>query len=264
MRVRRERLAIPALNNGLQGYKILHVSDIHFDEKTRNNKTLWDQLHSDEADLVVITGDFITEERYVNSLIEYLRDLKAKDGILAILGNHDYAFLTMAQHFRHYVMKRPYVQNNWKRLVSLLEKIGIKVLINNFEILKTSAGASLFIEGTDDPVLGSPKISGSSPEYESSDLKILLSHSPDILYSSELKKKKFELLLCGHTHGGQVSLPGIGPLITGTRHARRKESHGTFKASDGMFVNVSSGIGHSLLPIRINCPPELVLIELGH
>jgi len=263
LRIRRERLEIPALNNGLQGYRILHVSDIHFDEKIKNNKTLWDQLHSHEADLVVITGDFITEERYVDSLIEYMQGMKAKDGVLAILGNHDYAFLTMMQHFRHYVMNRPYVQNDWKRLVSLLGKIGVKVLINSFEIVKTASGASLFIEGTDDPVLGTPKISDSSPEYESSDFKILLSHSPDILYSDELKKKKFDLLLTGHTHGGQIRVPGIGPLVTGAKYARRKESHGTFMTSGGMLVNVSSGIGHTLLPIRINCPPELVLIELG-
>jgi predicted MPP superfamily phosphohydrolase len=120
----------------------------------------------------------------------------------------------------------------------------------------------VFVEGTDDPVLGHPKIAEGNLQFDSADLRILLSHSPDILYSDEIKRKKFDILLSGHTHGGQIRMPGIGALITGTRHAKRKESYGAYRTPDGMFINVSAGIGYSLLPIRINCPAELVLIEL--
>jgi hypothetical protein len=101
-----------------------------------------------------------------------------------------------------------------------------------------------------------------TPDYEHSDLTILLSHSPDILYSEYLKKKRFNILLTGHTHGGQIRVPFLGPMFTGTKYAKRRESYGAYKTPDGMFVNVSSGIGYSLLPIRINCPPEVTLIEL--
>jgi predicted MPP superfamily phosphohydrolase len=122
-------------------------------------------------------------------------------------------------------------------------------------------GSAIYLEGTDDPVLGRPVVADAGPEYLSSDLKILMSHSPDILYSSEMQKKKFEILLSGHTHGGQIRVPGIGALLTGTDHATRKEAYGLYR-KDHMNVNVSAGIGYSLLPLRINCPAEIISIEL--
>jgi predicted MPP superfamily phosphohydrolase len=260
--VRKELAFIPALSAKLQGYRILHVSDIHFDEKVSKDKELREHLHSDIADLILITGDFVTHERSIEPMVQYLAGSRAKNGIFGILGNHDYAVLTMKQHFLHSVMKRDLIPNDWKRMNTLLSEIGIRILINGFASIKTSSGANLYIEGTDDPMLGHPKIAEESPEYDSADLRILLSHSPDILYSDEIKKKKFDILLSGHTHGGQIRIPGIGALLTGTRHAKRKESYGAYRTSSGMFVNVSAGIGYSLLPIRINCPAELVLIEL--
>lgn len=263
MRVRREVLAIPGLSSKLDGYKILHASDIHFDEKIKNDLELRDHLHSGMADLILITGDFVTHERNIEPVVEYLDGSRATDGMFGILGNHDYALLTMKQHFRHRLMKKEIIPNNWRRMNSLLSEIGIRVLINEFTVVSTSSGARLFIEGTDDPVRGNPRINERNSEYDSADLRILMSHSPDILYSGELRKKKFDILLSGHTHGGQIRIPGLGALLTGTTHATRRESYGTYRTPDGMLVNVSAGIGYSLLPIRINCPAELVLIELA-
>jgi predicted MPP superfamily phosphohydrolase len=260
--VRKELASIPTLSVKLQGYKILHVSDIHFDEKIEKDKELWDHLHSDIADLVLITGDFVTHEKSIEPVVRYLAGSRARDGIFGILGNHDYALLTMKQHFLHRIMNRDLTPNNWRRMSTLLSEIGIRILINGFASVRTSSGANVFVEGTDDPVLGHPKIAEGNLQFDSADLRILLSHSPDILYSDEIKRKKFDILLSGHTHGGQIRMPGIGALITGTRHAKRKESYGAYRTPDGMFINVSAGIGYSLLPIRINCPAELVLIEL--
>jgi hypothetical protein len=226
-----------------------------------NDSSLQEKLHSAVADLILITGDFITDGRYIDSAVDYLGGLSARDGVYAILGNHDYYFLTMMQHFRHYVFGKPYVSNEWRRLVTLLDGAGIRVLINEYVTVKTEAGSTLFVEGTDDPVRGTPRITDADSEYERSSLKILMSHSPDILYSDELRKKKFDILLSGHTHGGQIRLPGVGPIVTGTKRASRRESYGMFRTADGMVVNVSAGIGHTLLPIRVNCPPEIVMIE---
>jgi predicted MPP superfamily phosphohydrolase len=128
-------------------------------------------------------------------------------------------------------------------------------------VLVQTKNSKIFIEGTDDPVVGNPTISDKDSNYENSDLKILLSHSPDMLYLPELKKKNFDVMLSGHTHGGQIRLPFVGPLTTSTRFAQKDEAVGLFKKGD-MFVNVSAGIGHSALPIRINCPAEIVLISL--
>jgi predicted MPP superfamily phosphohydrolase len=263
LRTRIERIVIPTLAPELQGYRILHVSDIHFDNKVRQNRALWDALHSASADIVLITGDFITHDRYTEPLGEFVDGSNARDGVYGILGNHDYYYRTLWQHVRHSILGKAYVPNDWQGLVRLLQRLGIKILINEQVSIKSSRGPRVFIEGTDDPVLGSPEIRDPNQDYYEADLRILLSHSPDILYSSSVKKKKFDLLLSGHTHGGQIRIPGVGPLLTGTRYAKPSETYGMFSSLDGMAVNVSSGIGYSLMPIRINCPAEIILLELS-
>ena len=262
LRIRRERIIIPSLAAELEGYRILHVSDIHFDKKVRQNRGLWEALHNSSADIVLITGDFITHDSYIELLGEFLAGSKAPDGIYGILGNHDYYYRTLWQHVRHSIFGKDYVPNDWQRLVGSLQQIEIKILINHQVSIKSARGPQIYIEGTDDPVLGKPEISDPNSDHQLANLRILLSHSPDILYSSEIRKKRFDLLLSGHTHGGQIRVPGVGPLLTGTRYARRNETYGMFRSPNGMAVNVSSGIGYSLMPLRINCPAELILIEI--
>ena len=187
---------------------------------------LWEILHVNVADLMLITGDFITHDRYIESLCEHFSGSNAKDGIYGILGNHDRYYLNLWQHFRHRVFKNDYVPNDWKKLVESLNRLGIGILVNQHVSIKSSRGPQLYIEGTDDPVLGNPVIADINSDYQSSDLKVLLSHSPDILYSKEIKKKTFDVLLSGHTHGGQIRVPGIGAIATGTNHAKRSEAYG--------------------------------------
>ena len=253
---------MPSLVKELEGYTILHVSDIHFDNAVKKNTVLWEALHGCKADLILITGDFITHDCYIGPLCEFLHGSSARDGIFGILGNHDYYYRTLWQHFRHSLLGKEFPANNWKVLVNSMDQLGIRILINEFVAIRSEHGPNIFVEGTDDPVLGKPQISAATLDYDDSDLKILMSHSPDILYSQELGKKRFDILLSGHTHGGQVRMPGVGPLITGTDYASRKEAFGLYKTSNGMYVNVSSGIGYSLMRIRVNCPPEIILVEL--
>ena len=263
MRIRRERIIVPSLTKRLEGYTILHVSDIHFNQSVQKNELLWEELHGNKVDLILITGDFITHDKYIESLCEYLEGSKAKDGIYGILGNHDYYYRTLWQHIRHSILGQDYFPNDWKKLVRYLDGLGITMLVNQHVSIKSSSGAQIYVEGTDDPVLGKPVIADISPAFQTSDIRILMSHSPDILYSDEIRKKKFDLLLSGHTHGGQIRIPGIGALLTGTEHASRKEAYGLYKSVTGLNVNVSAGVGYSLLPIRINCPAEIIKIEMA-
>ena len=261
LKIRREQIVLPSLVQELDGYTILHVSDIHFDEAVRKNRRLWEELHDNEADLILVTGDFITHDSNIESLCEFLEGSKARDGIFGILGNHDYYYRTLWQHIRHGVLGKDFSANNWKKLVESLCKVGIRVLINEYVMIKSARGPTIFIEGTDDPVLGKPQIAEATLDYQDSKLKILMSHSPDILYSQEIKKKLFDIVFSGHTHGGQIRIPWIGPLMTGTHYAKRSETFGMYKALD-MNVNVSAGVGFSLMPIRINCPAEIIHVEL--
>lgn len=261
LKIRRERIVLPSLVKELDGYSILHVSDIHFDDAVRKNRTLWEELRGSGADLILVTGDFITHDSKIESLCEFLDGSKARDGIYGILGNHDYYYRTLWQHIRHSVLGRDFSANDWKKLVYSLCEVGVNVLINDNVTIESTRGPKIFIEGTDDPVLGKPQITEATPDYRDSNLKILMSHSPDILYSHEMKKKHFDILLSGHTHGGQIRVPWIGPLMTGTRYVKRNETFGMYKALD-MIVNVSAGVGFSLMPIRINCPAEIIHVEL--
>lgn len=258
IRLRNEYLQFSHLNSHLDGYTILHISDIHFKTHMKNNEVL-NSLTTQKADLVLITGDFIDSDHDILPVTEYAKNIQSLDGVFAVLGNHDYHYYTVLEHF--IISKiRGIKKNNVQKLINLLENAGVKVLVNEAILLRTK-NSKIFIEGTDDPTIRNAKITKKDENYLSSDFKILLSHSPDILYSPEIKKKKFDLILAGHTHGGQIRLPIIGPLATSTKHAKKDESFGLFKM-ENTFVNVSSGIGLSVFPIRINCPPEIVKITL--
>ena len=223
------------------------------------NESLKNLISSQKADLIPITGDFITSNSDIEPVIGFLKKVESKDGIFATLGNHDYVYSTFLEHYI-FSKIRGDKKNNVQKLIESLSRIGIRPLVNEYALIKTR-NSTIFLEGTDDSDSGNPTILDSDENYEKSDLKILLSHSPDMLYLPDLKKKSFDLMLSGHTHGGQIRLPFVGPLVTSTKYAQRKEALGFFKR-DKMYVNVSGGIGHSLLPVRINCPAEIVLITL--
>lgn len=260
LRVRKEVLALPHLASDLDGYVIMHISDLHFKDYMNKDGSINSIISSQKANLVLITGDFITSDSDIEPVIGFLKRVESKDGIFATLGNHDYVYSTFLEHYIFSKIRGHKKKNNVQKLIESLGRIGIRLLINEHAVIKTR-NSTIFLEGTDDPVSGSPTISDSGENYEKSDLKILLSHSPDMLYMPDLKKKSFDLMLSGHTHGGQIRLPFVGPLATSTKYAQRKEILGFFKR-DEMHVNVSGGIGYSALPIRINCPSEIVLITL--
>lgn len=259
IKIREKTIPTQSKNKNLDGYKILHISDIHFKEFMNDTDTFRLLSSTKMADLVLITGDFITTDNDIEPAVNFLKQLQSNDGIYAILGNHDYVYSTIIEHF---VMSRIRgdIKNNVKKLVDSIRKIGINMLINESALLETR-GARIFIEGTDDPAIGNPKISEKNEQYEISDLKILLTHSPDMLYLDDYAKKDFDIVLCGHTHGGQIRLPFLGPLFTSTKYAPRNECYGLFKKKKSI-VHVSAGIGYSALPIRINCPSEITVFTL--
>lgn len=259
IKLRREVLVICNLAEDLDGYTIMHISDLHFKDFMNNDKALNGLILSQNSDLTLITGDFITSDNDVVPLLDFLKKIRSKDGVFATLGNHDYIYSTIPEHFI-FSKIRGIKRNNVQRLIDLLSDIGIRVLINDSALIHRK-NSIIFLEGTDDPVLGKPAISEKDPNYDKSDFKILLTHSPDMLYLSDFNKKYFDLVLSGHTHGGQIRIPFFGPIVTSTKFVQKNEVLGLFRKNN-TNVNVSGGIGHSALPIRINCPSEIVLITL--
>jgi predicted MPP superfamily phosphohydrolase len=238
--IRTLELRFPELPPVFDGFRLLHLSDLHIDGIDGLTEALAAALTGIEADVCVLTGDYRFEdegpcEEVFRRLRKLMPGITAPHGIYGILGNHDESPIAFG-----------------------LEELGGSVLVN--EAVEIQRGRdSIWLAGLDDPF-----------DYHCDDLpaamdgippgafKILLVHTPELY--DEAAKAGIHLYLCGHTHGGQVRLPKIG-AIRSNAHCPRAYTyrHWTYA---GMHGYTSGGLGCSTLPVRLNCPPEAVLITL--
>lgn len=251
------------------GYKISSLTDFHYGIYT-NEKVILNSIkitNEFNPNLVLSLGDYVHSGReelkmallkllgmkhskyreYRRSalksakrLSKILSTLSPSDGIFSVWGNHDY------------------IEGIWI-LECCLPKT-INHLKNQSHIINKS-GHTLSITGIDDTRYGKPDLNIIKDDQVSkSDIKIFLSHNPDfvLLDNSDLIKD-FDLLLSGHTHGGQICFPGQTPVVTETK--QKKYFSGFYRYNDAAFY-IANGIGCSGLPLRLNCPPEIVNITL--
>jgi predicted MPP superfamily phosphohydrolase len=231
-------ISLDGLPAGLDGTRVLLLSDIHagpFLSPAVLRRTFLRLLET-RPDMVVLAGDLTTSR-----LGDYLRFrdafrlLRAPLGVYAVLGNHD-----------HY-SRVP------ERLRSEVEADGIRVLHNSWTSIG-SAGATLTLAGVDDLLLGEPDLDralAGAPRPV-----ILLSHNPDLLFSAQ--RRGVSLMLSGHTHAGQIRVPGL-PVIV--RQSRYRLDEGRYRAGATELV-VSRGLGAVGLPLRVACSPEAVLVTI--
>ena len=187
-----------------------------------------------------MTGDYRFDiegscERAQAGMAPIVECISAKCDILGILGNHDPSEMAYA-----------------------LEEMGVRVLINDAAEIER-AHSSISIIGIDDPYdYRCDDLESALGPVPTDRFKILLAHAPERY--DEAAEKGIHLYLCGHTHAGQVRIPRIGPVIRNSA-CPRSYSHGYWRHK-GMHGYTSAGIGCSMLPVRFNCPPEIVLVEL--
>lgn len=244
LRLSRVTIELPRLPKAFDGFTIAHLTDLHrgalvplsFIEKAVQ------MTNSAQPDLVALTGDFISRRRkHIGDCAQAVSALVAPYGKLAVLGNHDY----------------------WVDADAVTEALtgagGCRVLKNE-HVTVERGGAQLAIAGLDDPVTQNDDIEGTLSGVPADAAVVLLSHSPDIVYQAA--DRGVDLILAGHTHGGQVVLPWLGPPIVNSRFGRRFASG--LKRVNGTTIYVSRGIGvvGVGVPVRINCPPEVALITL--
>lgn len=233
----------------LNDFKIVFVGDFHV--KTYQKKRLIqvvNKINELQPDLVLAAGDFVNGHDKKNSLpieciASELSKLNAKYGFYTVLGNHDH-------RYGIYEIKK------------VFEKNGIIILNNDSKLIKIGK-TNLYIAGIDDITEGNPDIVKALKNAHSP--CILLTHSPDIFpfitkeenlpYTSRAK-----ITLAGHTHGGQVCLPFVGAIIIPSDYGN-KYAKGLIE-ENGQKLFVTKGIGTSILPIRFNCAPEIVLVTL--
>lgn len=240
-RVSRVSVDIPGLPDAADGLRICQLTDFHVGPYIRGFqiKNAADIANREEPDIIVLTGDFVSKHRhYADECAEALSGLNAPLGVYATLGNHD--FWTDADY-----------------VCDALRGVGIIVLRD--EAVQPIPGFHLV--GMDDWWEGSRDISGVVRSIRDNDSYILLQHNPDVVLHPKAFGRSPALLLSGHTHGGQVNIPGIGPPIVPTVLGSRYAA-GLFDF-DGVKLYVNRGLGAITPPVRFNCPPEVAVITLN-
>lgn len=238
--IRELRLTYANLPESFCGFKLLHLTDLHADGVMGLADAISERLRDLEVDLCVMTGDYRFEVRgpchgIYPPMEQILKSVNARLGVVGILGNHDVS-----------------------EEIPALERLGVRMLIN--EALEVRRGcASVWVIGVDDPhYYGCDDLPAALSNVPAEAFKILLVHTPEII--AEAEASGIALYLCGHTHGGQVCLPLIGPVIT-KANCSRAYARGvwTYKTLQG-YTN--PGVGTSGIPVRFFCPPEIGLVEL--
>ncbi len=242
VRIRHESWSFANLPESFDGFRILQISDLHIDSLPELAQILPQLMQTVEYELCVFTGDFRFNIHREDMRIDHLlrpiieRANQASYPALAVLGNHDYL---------------DYTQEN-------VEKTGLKFLYN--EAIDIQKGNDrILITGLDDVhFYRTGRLFDQHRQTRKADFKILLIHSPE--YYREAALYNYDLYLCGHTHGGQLCLPGGLPVISNSRspqHLIRGRWH--YKRMEGY---TSAGVGSSGIPLRWNCPPEITIHHL--
>jgi len=238
--VRRLRVQFDNLPAEFNGYRILHLSDLHIDGFDGLAEVLASLVSTVPVDLCLMTGDYRYEVEgscagVYPRIATVLAGVRARDGIAAVLGNHDAAEIAVQ-----------------------FEKMGVRMLVNE-SVQIERAGASIWVAGIDDPhYYGCDDLPAALRDVPPGAFRILLSHSPELF--EEAAARDVRLYLCGHTHGGQIGLPLLGAPLLNAR-CPRAYTRGLWRHG-AMQGYTSAGAGCSMLPVRYNCPPEIVEMVL--
>jgi len=232
------RIPLPQLPDAFDGFRILHLSDLHLDVNEHMAAALIERIADLDYDICVITGDFRakTYGPYENALAAMQRVRGEMSGpVYAILGNHDSI-----------------------EMVPGLEGMGIHVMLNESAVIERD-GEVIYLAGIDDPhYYKAHNLEKAADAVPDDAVSILLSHSPETYRHAA--HAGFDVFFCGHTHGGQICLPGGFPLMCNAK-APRSVCNGRWCYGE-MQGYTSRGSGASVVDVRYNCPPEVTLHEL--
>src|SRR5262249_35691025 len=244
--LRETRITLPSCPEGLRGMRIAVISDLHagspyvtIDKINRIVET----TNAAQPDLILLPGDFVIQGvkggRFMEPevIASALKGLRARFGVLATLGNHDWWY-------------------NGPRVKRSLENAGITVLENDDAMIERD-GAAIWVVGIGDKLEGNPDIASALAKVDNGAPIIALTHNPDIFPSSPAR---VALTIAGHTHGGQVALPIIGRLIVPSDFGERYAAGHIIEGPKHLFV--TTGVGTSILPVRFRVPPEISLLTI--
>jgi len=237
-------VVVPRLPSGLDGLRVLHISDLHLRPGSELAGELPTLVAGVPHDLTLYTGDFIDTDDGIPAVADLLARMPRVAGAYAVLGNHD-----------HLPLGRFDGKNDVAALRHALTGAGIDVIDNG---ARPILGGDLFIVGVDDPATDRDDLDRAMAGVPEGGCSLVLAHSPDIVL--RLGAHRPGLILAGHTHGGQIRLPLLGPLIT-MSSLPRDDVMG-LRQHHGVPTFVTRGIGYSGLDLRLGCPAEIALLTL--
>jgi hypothetical protein len=235
-------LWLERLDPAFDGYRIVHLTDLHVDSwfSVERFERLVPRINAEAPDAIVITGDFVSYRQpdIISALRRPLFKLQARDGIFAVFGNHDYLFA-------------------YDDLAFMLRTSNVTHLGARFHTIRRGE-AMLHIAGLDDMPNKPAFLDRMVRSMPAAGAAILLVHKPDFA-DIAAATGRFSLSLSGHTHGGQIVLPGIGPLFR--PYGGKKYPMGLYRVGY-LYQYTSRGLGTADVPLRINCPPEVAVFTL--
>lgn len=242
------------LPESFDNYRIVHISDIHarsFEGREEHLKRAVETINSLDADLIAFSGDLISmEPGELDSIAPILKDLKAKDGVISVLGNHDYCQYTQVDQ----QTKEAYL----KELIHREGEMGWKLLLNENLIIRREED-SIAVIGVENTSPSRHFPSKGNLDKASQDtegmFRILLTHDP-MHWEHEIIGMDYPLTLSGHTHAMQLSVLGWSPSQLIFRQ------HKGLYTKDGQNLYVNIGLGETIFPARIGARPEITLITM--
>ena len=237
---------------GFDGFRIAQVSDLHNAQFGEGNFKLIELLSQTDPDIIVITGDLIDSRHTdIEVALEFARQISKKAPVYYVSGNHEARV------------------HEYEDLKMGLVEAGV-IVLENQKVKITREGESLTLMGIDDPSFQEDYLFGdaasvtraalSDLQNESDGYKVLLAHRPELF--NIYVESGVDLVFSGHAHGGQFRLPFIGGLVAPNQGFFPKYDAGLF-SEDNTTMIVSRGVGNSIIPLRFNNRPEIILVELN-
>jgi predicted MPP superfamily phosphohydrolase len=257
------RFDVPILAPDAEPLRVLHVSDLHLTPGQQRKQGWVADLVGLDPDLVVVTGDNMSHPDAVPVVGRALGPLLSFPGAF-VFGSNDYKGPVFKNPLGYFNRDKEYVQGvdlPFEALRSLFLAAGWADLNNARTVLK-AGGRSVELAGVDDPHVHRDDYAP-GPADPTADVHIGVTHTPEPSVLSAMAADGFTLLLAGHTHGGQVCVPGIGALVTNCGLDRRMAKGLHRWPGSNAWLHVSAGLGtHPTAPIRFACRPEATLLTL--
>ena len=268
--IKLRQVELPIFKQG-QSLRILHLSDLHLTPKQKNKVSDLKELADLDPDLTIVTGDFLAHQDSVPIVIDALSRLLAKPGFF-VFGSNDYYAPTLKNPISYLFSNSSGSRHGgnlpWLKLQNELVKAGW-LNLNQRKLITLINGITIEARGTDDAHLKRDNYEAvSGKRNPDAQLSIGVTHAPYVRLLDAMHKDNLDLIIAGHTHGGQVRLPlpnflGGSRALTTNCDLPTWRARGLSKVADQPWLHVSAGIGtNPFTPFRLASPPEATLITL--